>query len=491
MNGALTISPAALTITANNQTMTYGGAVPALTASYSGFVNGDTSASLSPTPTLATTATPASDVGSYAITPSGARDSDYTITYVAGTLTITPAALTITANNQTMTYGGAVPALTASYSGFVNGDTSASLTAPPILMTTAMATSHVGSYSVTPSGAQDSDYTISYVAGALTISPAPLTITAVGQSMTYGGALPALTSSYSGFVNGDTSASLTTPPTLTATATAASHVGSYAITVGGAQDSDYTITYAAGSLTISPAALTITANNQTMTYGGPTPVLTATYSGFVNGDTPASLSLTPTLATTATPASDVGSYAITPSGARDSDYTITYVAGTLTITPAQLLIIPDNEAMTYGGPWPTFTVSYRGFVNGDPPIGVTPIITTPATPSSHVGTYPIAVSGLQLRDYSITYETGTLTISPAALTITANNQSMTYGGLMPALTVSYSGLVNGDTPATFAQPPNVAPSAHTVAASSHVGSYAITVGGRRTATIPSPTPPVR
>ena len=48
---------------------------------------------------------------------------DYTISYVAGTLTVTPAALTITANNQTKVYGAALPTLTASYSGFVNGDT--------------------------------------------------------------------------------------------------------------------------------------------------------------------------------------------------------------------------------------------------------------------------------------------------------------------------------------------------------------------------------
>ncbi len=62
------------------------------------------------------------------ITASGAVDSDYSISYVAGALTVTPAALTITANNQTKVYGAALPTLTASYSGFVNGDTSASLT---------------------------------------------------------------------------------------------------------------------------------------------------------------------------------------------------------------------------------------------------------------------------------------------------------------------------------------------------------------------------
>ncbi len=84
---------------------------------------------------------------------------------MAGTLTVTAAPLTITASNQTKVYGAALPTLTASYVGFVNGDTSASLTSQPSLTTTATATSHVSGspYSITASGASDPDYTISYV----------------------------------------------------------------------------------------------------------------------------------------------------------------------------------------------------------------------------------------------------------------------------------------------------------------------------------------
>ena len=255
---------------------------------------------------------------------------------MAGTLTVTAAPLTITANNQTKVYGAALPTLTASYSGFVNGDTSASLTTQPTLTTTATASSHVAGspYTITASGAVDSDYRISYVAGTLTVTAAPLTITANNQTKVYGAALPTLTASYSGFVNGDTSASLTTQPTLTTTATASSHVAGspYAITAAGAADTDYTISYVPGTLTVTPAPLTITANNQTKVYGAALPTLTAAYTGLVNGDTPASLTTPVSLSTTATQASHVGSYAITASGAADPDYTISYVAGTLTIT---------------------------------------------------------------------------------------------------------------------------------------------------------------
>ncbi len=129
------MTPAALTITANNKTQGLRRGAAGLTASYSGFVNGDTAASL----------THAADAGHhghgqqpcrgnpYPITASGAADANYTISYVAGTLTVTPAALTITADNKSKVYGAALPALTASYSGFVNGDTAASLSTPPTL----------------------------------------------------------------------------------------------------------------------------------------------------------------------------------------------------------------------------------------------------------------------------------------------------------------------------------------------------------------------
>ena len=49
-------------------------------------------------------------------------------------------------------------------------------------------------------------------------------------------------------------------------------------------------------------------------------------------------------------------------------------------------------------------------------------------------------------DYTTAAGSVNLVVTAAPLTITADNQSMTYGGTMPSLTASYSGLVNGDTP---------------------------------------------
>jgi hypothetical protein len=115
----------------------------------------------------------ASPAGPYSITCSGAVDPNYTIAYVPGTLTIAKVPLTITADNQSSTYGVAIPTLTASYSGLVNGDNSASLTNQPTCSTASTSASPVGPYSISCSGAVDPNYTIAYAPGTLTIGAAP------------------------------------------------------------------------------------------------------------------------------------------------------------------------------------------------------------------------------------------------------------------------------------------------------------------------------
>src|SRR5262249_6884702 len=112
----------------------------------------------------------------------------------------------------------------------------------------------------------------------------------------------------------------------------ASPLGSYPITCSGASSTaNYTIIYQAGTLTISPAALIITANDAIKVLNAPNPPFSASYSGFANGETPASLTGTLSCTTTATTTSPVGSYPISCSGQSSSNYSITYVAGTLKI----------------------------------------------------------------------------------------------------------------------------------------------------------------
>jgi hypothetical protein len=344
VSGMLTVKPAALIITASSPTITYGQSVPAISASYSGFENGDGPGSLTGAPTCNAQAPSVSPpvvsppAGTYTTNCSGALDANYTITYKAGTLTVNPVALTISAPSPTITYGQSVPTLTPTYSGFENGDSPASLSTQPTCSAAVSADPPpASSYAVTCSGAVDSNYTITYKAGTLTVKPAVLTVSAPSPTITYGQSVPTLTPTYSGFENGDSPASLSTQPTCSAAVSAdPPPASSYAVTCSGAVDSNYTITYKAGTLTVKPAVLTVAGPNVTMEYGAPVPALPPTYSGFVNGDTVASLTRVAVCTTTASSASAVKAtaYPVTCSGAVDPNYVFTYVAGGITVVKA-------------------------------------------------------------------------------------------------------------------------------------------------------------
>jgi len=472
----LNVSQAPLTITANNTNKIYGASLPTFTASYSGFVNGDTASSLGTAVTLGTAATVSSPIGIYAITASGAAETNYFITQVNGTLTVTTAPLTITANNTNKAYGAALPTFTASYAGFVNGDTAASLTTPVTLGTSASVSSPIGTYTITASGATDTNYAITLVNGLLTVNPTALTITASNTNKVYGAALPTFTASYTGFVNGDTATSLTTPVTLGTSASASSPIGTYTITASGATDTNYSITLVNGVLTVDPAALTITANNTNKVYGAPLPTFTASYSGFVNGDTASSLGTAVTLGTAASASSPIGAYAITASGAVGTNYSITQVAGTLTITTAPLTITAVDKSKVYGAALPAFTASYSGFVNSDATNNLTTQVTlaTSATSSSPLGTYAITASGAVGTNYSITHVAGTLTVTAATINITANDNSKAYGAGLPVFTASYSGFVLSQTTNDLT---SIATLATTATSTSDAGTYPITASG--------------
>lgn len=361
VDGALTVTAAPLTVTANNQTKVYGAALPTLTYTITGFVSGDTSSVVTGAPLLSTTATASSHVVDSPfpidITIGTLAAADYTFsTFVGGSLTVTKAPLTVTANNQTKVYGAPVPALTYTITGLVNGDALSAVSGAPVLTTSATAASHVAQspfaiqVAIGTLSAADYDFP-SLENGELSVSKAPLTVTANNQTKLYGAAIPVLTASITGFVNGDTIGVVTGAPALSTTATATSHVAGspypIQVAVGTLSAADYSFpNLVPGALLVTPAALTISADNQTVPFGGSIPTLTASYAGLVNGDTAASLSTQPVLNTTATDNSPAGAYPITVSGASSSDYVISFVPGTLTVQAFIPPPTPEARAAT-------------------------------------------------------------------------------------------------------------------------------------------------
>ncbi|HEX3538948.1 MAG TPA: MBG domain-containing protein [Acidimicrobiales bacterium] len=283
----------------------------------------------------AITAAPTLAAGTYTV---GGTDSDPASD--AGTwsftLTVQPATLTVTASNVATAYGAAAPPPTPGYAGFVNGQGVAVLTAPAICAADYVRGMAPAVYpgKTHCAGAAGPNYTVTYVAGTLTVNPWPMTVTAASGDMTYGATPPPITPSYSPFVNGDGVSSLTTPATCYTVATSHSPVGGYLSRCGGAVDPNYVFGYLDGTVTVHPASLTVTAPNRTRAYGSANPALAPAYQGLVPGDTAASLTTAPTCATTATTTSLPGSYPITCNGGVSPNYTFTYVAGTLTVTKA-------------------------------------------------------------------------------------------------------------------------------------------------------------
>ena len=287
---AFTINPALLTYTATPACGTYGSAIPALSGTVTGFVNGQNASVTSGTLAFTTPATPLSNTGTYGINGSGltANNGNYTFGQAAANetaFTINPALLTYTASPATGTYGSAIPALSGTVTGFVNGQnasvTSGLSPSPPPPHRSAIP-------AATPSTAPASPPTSATTPSAkplptkppLTINPALLTYTATPASGTYGSAIPALSGTVTGFVNGQNASVTSGALAFTTPATPLSNTGSYAINGSGltANYGNYTFAQAAANetaFTINPALLTYTASPASGTYGSAIPAFRA------------------------------------------------------------------------------------------------------------------------------------------------------------------------------------------------------------------------
>ncbi len=169
--GTLTIGKAALTVTASSATVSYGDPAPAITPSFSGFVNGQGSAVLTTQPACTTTYTTASIPGSAQTTScSGAAATNYSFTYVPGSLTVNKAgeaALQVTGvPASAQAYGTTFTAGSSGGSGTGVVTLSAS-GACSLSGTTVTMTAGSGTCTVTATKAADTDYSAATAAAAV------------------------------------------------------------------------------------------------------------------------------------------------------------------------------------------------------------------------------------------------------------------------------------------------------------------------------------
>ena len=297
-----------LTIAAKDNSITYGDAPANAAVTYTGFVNGETDAVLGGELAYSYNYAQFDNAGTYKITPSGLTSGNYEITFVPGVLTVEKNLITVKADAITKTYGEADPALTYKTEGLINGDkltgqlkrtagenvgtyditagtlansnytidfTGAKLTinAKPITaedvklngsltyngkeQTQKVTVTEGITYEVTgDKGTKAGEYELTVkgtgnYTGSVnvkwSIAKADVTVTADNKVIYVGQALPKLTYTVSGFVNGE---KLTKEPTMT-TGADKNKAGSYTITVADADAGDnYEISYALGTLTV-------------------------------------------------------------------------------------------------------------------------------------------------------------------------------------------------------------------------------------------------
>ena len=429
-----------ISLKANDQSRAYGSSNPstgAVSLTAGTLANTDALGTASLTST-ATSTTAASQTA--ALTPSSqiftlGNASNYAITYVDGTLSITQRPISVKAKDQSRAYGDANPgtgAVTLTAGTLANTDSlgTASLTSPATNTTAAGQTA-----ALTPSNqsftlGNASNYAITYVDGTLTITQRPISVKATDQSRAYGNANPssgAVTLTAGTLASSDSlgTATLSSPASSTTAAgqSAALTPSSQSFTLG--NTSNYAITYIDGALTITQRPISVKTNDLGRAYGDTNPgtgSVTLTAGTLANTDALGTASL----ASPATNSTAAGqSAALTPSNqsftlGSASNYAITYVDGALTITQRPISVKANDQSRVYGNANPStgaVTLTAGTLANSDT-LG-TATVTSPATATTAAGqTLALTPSNQNFtlgaaNNYTITYVDGTLAITPA------------------------------------------------------------------------------
>lgn len=315
----------------------------------------------------ATTFTPVTEVknaGTYTATAE-ISINNYTISSnEAATFTIEQKALTVTADDKTVTYGDSAH-YTATYNGLLDCD-KGKLGTPNFTCNY----NKVGTYSITVDGLENSNYAITYVNGTLTVNARTVTLDwGTDNSFVYNGKARTLTPTAQNVVNNDNLGLAVTITGENISGSLAINVGTYTATAQIANE-NYVLAESSktATFTITARALTITANNHEIIYGSAPATNGYTISG-IEGETPetANIGGTVKLTTTYTQYGNVGEYDIIVdiSGLSSSNYSFTAVNGKLTVSQKELTVTAKNHEITYGEEPSANGYTINGFVNNE------------------------------------------------------------------------------------------------------------------------------
>jgi len=300
------------------------------------------------TPAIGTVLAPGSQTLSVTFIPT--NTTSYNAATASVPLTVNKATPVITwAAPAAISYGTVLSATQLDATASVAG----TFTYSPAASTALAAGSQTLSVTFTPTNT--TDYSTATATVALTVNKAVLTVTATNVSRSYGVSNPTLTSSFIGFVNGDTTSVVSGAASLATTATTSSSVGAYPITaaVGTLAAANYSFSFVNGTLTIAQASTTVTwTTPAAITYGTALGTAqlnaTATVAGtFVYA--PAAGTMLPAGLQTLT-------VTFTPNDTADYSTSTASVALTVNNSPISVTVTPPSVTL-YGGQTQQYTAS--------------------------------------------------------------------------------------------------------------------------------------
>ena len=441
VNGTLSVAKAELTVTADNKSKVYGAVEPILGYTPSGTLYYTDGYNVITGVTLNTDSGAAATAGNHTITILGGTAANYNITHVNGTLSVAKAELTVTADDDSKVYGAVEPVLGYTPSGTLYYTDSYNVITGVTLSTATGAAATAGDHTITILGGTAANYNITHVNGTLSVAKAELTITADNKSKVYGAVEPILTYTPSGTLYYTDGYNVITGVNLSTAIGAAATTGDHTITILGGTASNYNVTHVNGTLSVTKAELTVTADAKSKVYGAVEPILGYTPSGTLYYTDGYNVITGVTLSTATGAAATAGDHSITILGGTAANYNITHVNGTLSVAKAELTVTADNKSKVYGavepilGYTPSGTLYYTDSYNVI--TGVT--LNTDSGAAATAGNHTITILGGTAANYNVTHVNGTLSVAKAELTITADDDSKVYGASEPILTYTPSG----------------------------------------------------
>jgi len=424
--GIWTVTPASVAVTALGGTSVYGSSPSDPGLSATGLQNGESVGVLTGlSNSFGVTSTSGVAGGPYTLSVLGTlNNQNYTITTRnTGIWTVTPASVAVTALGGTSVYGSSPSDPGLSASGLQNGESVGVLTGLSNSFGITSTSGVAGSpYALTVAGTlSNQNYTITARNGGVwTVTPAAITVTALGGTSVYGSSPSDPGLSASGLQNGESVGVLTgLSNSFGITGTTGVAGSPYTLSVlGTLGNQNYTITARnSGVWTVTPAAITVTALGGTSVYGSSpaNPGLSAT--GLQNGESVGVLTgLSNSFGITGTTGVVGSPYTLNVAGKLgNQNYAVTALnSGVWIVTPRPLTVTADAQSRGFGDPNPTLTylIGGLGLVNGDTLSGA---LDTAATSQSVVGSYAITQATLAAsRNYALTYFGANLTVTPAA-----------------------------------------------------------------------------